>query len=112
LLDLPNDRVGGGDAASNARCPEICRDAITRPYDLRFWNVPWLLIEVAAGAFANARRPHAAAIRYGHLEGTVPWAIWVLAQARARSLDRVRQLTHFDSLMVRRRRLLGPRGAA
>jgi hypothetical protein len=80
---------------------EICRDAITRLYDLRFWTVLWLLIETVAGHLAAAGRLQEAAALYGHLEAhRAPWGLPSVRRARQRGLDRVRQLTEFDSLMA------------
>jgi hypothetical protein len=81
---------------------EICRGAITRLYDLRFWNVLWLVIETTAGSFATAGSLEEAAVLYGHLEAhRPPWGIPAVRRARERGLDRVRQLPQLDALMAR-----------
>ena len=80
---------------------EICRDAITRIYDVRMWHVVWLLIETVAGFFAAVGRVQEAAVLYGHLEAHhPPFGIPAVRRARQRGLDRVRQLAEYDILMA------------
>jgi predicted ATPase/class 3 adenylate cyclase len=80
----------------------ICRDAIIRLYDLRFWNVLWLVIETAAGSLAGAGRRDEAAVVYGHLEAhRPPWGIPGVRRARERGLDRIRDVPQRDELMAR-----------
>jgi hypothetical protein len=80
---------------------EICRDAIVRLYDLRYWQVVWLVLETVAGSFATADRLDEAAVLYGHLEAHRPtWGLPAVRRARQRGLDRVRQLAECDLLMA------------
>jgi predicted ATPase/class 3 adenylate cyclase len=80
---------------------EICRDAITRLYDLRFWVHVFLQIEAAAGLLAAADRLHEAAIIYGHLDAHhPPWGLPAVQRARQRGLDRIHQLADVDLLMA------------
>jgi hypothetical protein len=80
---------------------EICRDAITRLYDLRLWYVVYLQIDVAAVLFATTDRLHEAAIIYGHLDAHhPPWGVPTAYRARQRGLDRVRQLANYEPLMA------------
>jgi hypothetical protein len=81
---------------------EICRDAVTRLYDLRYWPTLWMLIETVAHFLAAAGSLEEAAVLYGHLEAQhSPWAIPAVGRARQRGLDRVRQLAECDLLMAR-----------
>jgi predicted ATPase/class 3 adenylate cyclase len=83
---------------------DVCRDAIVRLYDLRFWNVLWVVIETAAGSLAGASHFEEAAVVYGHLEAhRPPWGIPAARRARERGLDRIRRLPQLDSLMARGR---------
>jgi hypothetical protein len=80
---------------------EICRDALTRLYDLRYWQVLWLVTETLAGSLAAAGHLHEAAVLYGHLEAhRPPWGLPAVRRARQRGLDRVRQLPDFELLMA------------
>jgi hypothetical protein len=80
---------------------EICRDAIGRLYDLRYWQVLWLVIETVAGFFAGTGHLQEAALLYGHLEAhRPPWGLPAVRRARQRGLDRVRQLPEFESRMA------------
>jgi hypothetical protein len=80
---------------------EICRDAITRAYDIRHWQVVWLVIETTAGYFATAGRLAQAAVLYGHLEAHhPPWGVPAVRRARQRGLDQVCQLAECDLLMA------------
>jgi predicted ATPase/class 3 adenylate cyclase len=79
----------------------ICRDALSRTYDLRFWPFLWLELETVAGYFAEGRSFDAAAVLYGHLEAHhPPWGMPAARRARQRGLDRARQLADFESLMA------------
>jgi predicted ATPase/class 3 adenylate cyclase len=81
---------------------EICRDAIIRLYDLRFWQVLWLVLETVARFFAAGGHLHEAAVLYGQLEAhRPPWGLPAVRRARQRGLDRVRQLPDFELLMAR-----------
>jgi hypothetical protein len=80
---------------------QICRDAIGRLYDLRYWQVLWLVIETVAGFFAGTGHLQEAALLYGHLEAhRPPWGLPAVRRARQRGLDRVRQLPEFESRMA------------
>jgi predicted ATPase/class 3 adenylate cyclase len=82
--------------------PEICRDALARLYDLRYWPLVWMLIECVAGLFAAADTLADAAVLYGHLEAhRSPWATSAGTRARLRGLDRARRLAECDVLMAR-----------
>jgi predicted ATPase len=79
----------------------ICRDALVRLYDIRHWQVTWLVIETTAGWFAAAGRLDEAAVLYGHLDAYhPPWGLPPVRRARQRGLDRVRQLPEYDLLMA------------
>jgi predicted ATPase/class 3 adenylate cyclase len=95
-------RAFAGVALHRPDAAEICRDAITRLYDLRLWFLVFLQIEAAAGLFAAADRLHDAAILYGHLDAHhPPWGLPAVHRARQRGLDRIRQLADVNLLMVR-----------
>jgi hypothetical protein len=80
---------------------EICRDAIIRLYDLRFWQVLWLVIETVARFFAAAGHLHEAAVLYGQLEAhRPPWGLPAVRRARQRGLDGVRQIVDRELLMA------------
>jgi predicted ATPase len=79
----------------------ICRDALGRLHDVRFWRLVFLQIDVAAGLFASTDRVHEAAIIYGHLDAHhPPWGVPGAYRARQRGLDRIRQLPEFELLMA------------
>jgi hypothetical protein len=79
----------------------ICRDALARTYDLRFWPFLWLELETVAGYFAAGRSLASAAVLYGHLEAHhPPWGMSAARRARQRGLDRVCQLADFELLMA------------
>jgi predicted ATPase/class 3 adenylate cyclase len=80
---------------------EICRDALGRLYDRRFWQAVWLVIETVAGWFAAVDRLDEAALIYGHLDAHhPPWGLPAVQRARQRGLDRIRQLADFEVLMA------------
>jgi predicted ATPase/class 3 adenylate cyclase len=80
---------------------DICRDAITRIYDSRHWQLLWLVIETVAGFLSTVERLTETAVLYGHLEAhRPPWGIPGARRARQRGLDRVRQLPEFEFLMA------------
>jgi predicted ATPase/class 3 adenylate cyclase len=94
-------RAFAGVALHRPDAADICRDAMTRFYDLRFWLLVYLQIEAAAGIFATADRLHDAAIIYGHLDAHhPPWGLAPGHRARQRGLDRIRQLADVDQLMA------------
>jgi predicted ATPase/class 3 adenylate cyclase len=94
-------RVFAGVALHRPDAAEICRDAIARIYDLRFWHLVFLQIDVAAGLFAAADRLDEAAVIYGHLDAHhPPWGVSDAHRARQRGLDRVRHLPDFELLMA------------
>jgi hypothetical protein len=96
-----NTRAFAAVALHRPDAAEICRDAITRLYDLRFWYLVYLQIDVAAGLFATTDRLHEAAILYGHLDAHhPPWGVPTAHRARQRGLDRIRELPDFESLMA------------
>jgi predicted ATPase/class 3 adenylate cyclase len=80
---------------------DIVRDCIVRLYDMRFWNVLWLLLETAAGSFATSGDLESSAVVYGHLEAhQPPWGIPAVRRARDRGLGLARQHADSDSLMA------------
>jgi hypothetical protein len=80
---------------------QICRDAITRLYDLRYWQVLWIVIETVAGFLAAAGHLHEAAVLYGHLDAHhPPWGLPAVHRARQRGLNHIRQLDDVDELMA------------
>jgi hypothetical protein len=94
-------RAVAGAALHRPDAPEICRDALSRLYDFRFWHLVFLQIDVAAGLFAAANRLDEAALIYGHLDAHhPPWGVSSAYRARQRGLDRVRQLADFELLMA------------
>jgi predicted ATPase/class 3 adenylate cyclase len=94
-------RALAGIALHRPDAAEICCDAITRLYDLRFWMIVFLQIDAAAGLFATTDRIHEAAIIYGHLDAHhPPWGVPGAYRARQRGLDRVRQLDEHELLMA------------
>jgi hypothetical protein len=94
-------RALAGVALHRPDSAEICRHALSRLYDFRFWHLVFLQIDVAAGLFATADCLEEAAVIYGHLDAHhPPWGVSSAHRARQRGLDRVRQLTDFESLMA------------
>jgi predicted ATPase/class 3 adenylate cyclase len=80
----------------------ICRDAMTRLYELRYWLHLWMLIETVAHLLAASGKLEEAAVIYGHLEAhRAPWAVPAVVRARQRGLDRVRQLADYRVPMAR-----------
>jgi predicted ATPase/class 3 adenylate cyclase len=80
---------------------EICRDALARLYDIRHWQVTWLVIGTAASWLGTAGRLGEAAVLYGHLDAYhPPWGSPAVRRARQRGLDWVRQLADVDLLMA------------
>jgi hypothetical protein len=80
---------------------QICRDAITRLYETRFWNVLTLVFEVVAGSFAAAQQLEPAAILYGYLQLHPPWPFPGAERARLSGIEAVRQHPHADELLAR-----------
>jgi predicted ATPase len=94
-------RSFAGVALHRPDAADICRDAIARIYDLRFWHLVFLQIDVAAGLLARADRLEEAAVIYGHLDAHhPPWGVPDAHRARQRGLDRVRHLPDFELLMA------------
>jgi hypothetical protein len=80
---------------------QICRDAITWLYDLRYWQLLWLVMDTTPRFFVAAGSVHEASVLYGHLEAHhPPFGIPAARRARQRGLDRVRQLADFELLMA------------
>jgi hypothetical protein len=91
-------------AATALRAPDahnVCREALARLYDMRFWILVWLVIETAAGSFASAGRLREAAVVYGHLEAhRSAWGIPAVRRSRERGLAKARQHPQESLLMV------------
>jgi predicted ATPase/class 3 adenylate cyclase len=96
-----NTRAVAGVALHRPDAAEICRDAITLLYELRFWYLVYLQMDVAAALFATTDRLHEAAVIYGHLDAHhPPWGVPTAYRARQRGLDRIRQLPDVDLLIA------------
>jgi predicted ATPase/class 3 adenylate cyclase len=80
---------------------KICRDALTRSYDLRFSPLLGLELDTIVKFFTAAGSLEEAAVLCGYLEAhQVPWGVPAARRARQRAIDRVRQLPQFDMLMA------------
>jgi hypothetical protein len=81
---------------------EMCRDALVRLYDTRYWSQVWAALEPIARWMIATGDVERAAVLYGHLEAHhPPWDRPITRRARQAGLRAVHELPNAGELMSR-----------